>query len=222
MTIMPLALRTHTFYLARKTFSLFIFTRNDEHRMSLYSLFSKACSYSGTATSTNTQSTITLGLKKVVFANFFVIVPPLLPEIANNLCCRFIIKHVHQKAFRRVVVLLSYLASFSSSYPFYDEEPLEFFSYCYLKVFALAMTASSILSIDAVWRKNFLMITRYCYTVNSSMKSFSSIITSLLQSLQMSLLWLNFRKVISVLSYFFSNNGIWFSRYFAYIVHGIR
>ena len=151
MTIMPLALRTHTFYLARKTFSLFIFTRNDEHRMSLYSLFSKACSYSGTATSTNTQSTITLGLKKVVFANFFVIVPPLLPEIANNLCCRFIIKHVHQKAFRRVVVLLSYLlASLSSSFPFYDEEPLEFFSYCYLKVFALAMTASSILSIDAV------------------------------------------------------------------------
>ena len=183
---------------------------------------SKACSYSGTATSTNTQSTITLGLKKVVFANFFVIVPPLLPEIANNLCCRFIIKHVHQKAFRRVVVLLSYLASFSSSSPFYDEEPLEFFSYCYLKVFALAMTASSILSIDAVWRKNFLMITRYCYTVNSSMKSFSSIITSLLQSLQMSLLWLNFRKVISVVSSFFSNNGIWFSRYFAYIVHGIR
>ena len=164
---------------------------------------SKACSYSGTATSTNTQSTITLGLKKVVFANFFVIVPPLLPEIANNLCCRFIIKHVHQKAFRRVVVLLSYLASFSSSSPFYDEEPLEFFSYCYLKVFALAMTASSILSIDAVWRKNFLMITHYCYTVNSSMKSFSSIITSLLQSLQMSLLWLNFRKVISVVSYFF-------------------
>ena len=149
---------TH-FLFSQKNIFFIHFTRNDEHWMSLYSLFFPRlvpiralqrllrCHHPRLPTHKVPSRWV---LKKVVFANFFVIVPPLLPEIANNLCCRFIIKHVHQKAFRRVVVLLSYLASFSSSIPFYDEEPLEFFSYCYLKVFALAMTASSILSIDAV------------------------------------------------------------------------